>query len=87
MTAAAVQLYLSPPAFTFGHYFFSALMALLAAYLVSSICEYLAVAESARLGFIGVGTYMAPNLFEGLNNLGQRFSKDPLNVINKFGSK
>ena len=87
MAAAAVQLYLSPHAFTFGRYFFNALMALLAAYLVSSFCDFWQVAESARPGFIGVGAYLAPHLFNGLNNLGQRFSKDPMNIINKFRGK
>ncbi|TQF70483.1 phage holin family protein [Pseudoalteromonas luteoviolacea] len=87
LAAAAIQLHLSTHKFTFGRYLINVIMALLAAYLVSSFCEYLGVAESARPGFIGVGAYMAPHLFEGLNNLGKKFSKDPLNVINKFRGK
>lgn len=87
MVAAAIQLYLSPHAFTFARYFFNALMALLAAYLVSSFCDFWQVAEAARPGFIGVGAYLAPHLFNGLNTLGQRFSKDPLKVINQLRRK
>ncbi len=80
-TAAAVQMYLSGKRFTFFHYFMSVLIAIFAAYLAASFCDWQGFDDNLKTGVIGVTAYAAPHILEGLDKLVKLFSKDPRSFI------
>lgn len=77
LLAAATQMYLSGTKITFLHYFFSVLMAILAAYIAESFCLWLNLNDDLQTGLIGLAAYAAPHLLTGVNSLAKAISKNP----------
>ncbi|MCG7567083.1 hypothetical protein CWC05_03605 [Pseudoalteromonas ruthenica] len=84
LAAAAIQMYLSGKRFTYFHYFMSVLIAIFAAYLAASFCDWRGFDENLKTGVIGVTAYAAPHILEGFDKLVKLFSKDPHSFFKLF---
>lgn len=84
LLAAAVQMHMSGKKFTFYHYLMSVLIAVFAAYLAASFCDWWGFADSLKTGVIGVTAYAAPHILEGFDTLFRAFSKDPKAFLKMF---
>jgi len=84
LLAATAQMYVSDKKFTFFHYFMAVIVALFAAYLAAALCDWQNLDTDLRTGVIGLTSYAAPHLLEGINKVIKLIVQDPKAFLTHF---